>query len=205
MCATKAKKAAPAPQGTKEKLLDAGLKLVMEKGFNKISVEDITKTAGVAKGSFYTYFKRKEDLVQEINRNATAQVIDAVHALGNADIEEKLELYVVRFVTSVQNNDIQICRQWLCNMINSPDIVDAKDKEKLEHDTKDLRALLKEEIAAGNLRKKTPVGLVANLLMCQIYGMLACWCMSNGEFLPKDWAKSFCEAQIHPILKPYLK
>lgn len=199
------KKTTQAPQGIREKLLEVGAKLVAEKGFNKISVEEITRTAGVAKGSFYTYFKRKEDLIQEINRSATSQVIEDVNALGNADIEEKLQLYVVRFINKVTENDIQICRQWLCNMLNPQDIVDAKDKEKLERDTKDLRSLLKNEIAAGRLRKKTPVTLVANLLMCQIYGMLACWCMSDAEFVPKEWAKSFCEAQIRPILKQYLK
>lgn len=204
MCAAKTKKPA-APQSMKDKLLAAGVKLVVEKGFNKISVEDITKTAGVAKGSFYTYFKRKEDLIQEINRNATSQIMETINNSNGMDLEDKLQVYVVRFVSNVQDNDIQVCRQWLCNMINSPDIVDIKDKEKLERDTKDLRNLLKEEIAAGRLRKKTPVALIANLLMCQIYGMLACWCISDAAFVPKEWAKSICEAQLRPILKPYLK
>lgn len=204
MCAAKTKKPA-APQSMKDKLLAAGVKLVVEKGFNKISVEDITKTAGVAKGSFYTYFKRKEDLIQEINRNATSQIMETINNSNGMDLEDKLQVYVVRFVSNVQDNDIQVCRQWLCNMINSPDIVDIKDKEKLERDTKDLRNLLKEEIAAGRLRKKTPVALIANLLMCQIYGMLACWCISDATFVPKEWAKSICEAQLRPILKPYLK
>jgi len=204
MCAAKVKKTV-APLTMKDKLLEAGVKLVVEKGFNKISVEDITKTAGVAKGSFYTYFKRKEDLIQEINRNATSQLMENINSMGNADIDEKLQAYVVRFVSNVQENDIQVCRQWLCNMINSPDIVDAKDKEKLERDSKDLRNLLKEEISAGRLKKKMPIALIANIVMCQIYGMLACWCMSDGEFIPKEWAKSICEAQIRPILKPYFK
>ena len=204
MCAAKEKKLV-VPLTMKEKLLQAGVKLVVEKGFNKITVEDITKTAGVAKGSFYTYFKRKEDLIQEVNRNATNQIIDTVKVMNNADLDYKLQYYVVRFVSNVQENDIQICRQWLCNMINSPEIVDDKDREKFDRDTKDLRNILKEEISAGNLRKKTPVGVVANLLMCQIYGMLACWCMSNGTFVPKEWAKEMCEVQLRPILKPYLK
>lgn len=199
------KKEQKAPVGIREKLLEVGAKLVAEKGFNKISVEEITKTAGVAKGSFYTYFKRKEDLIQEINRSATSTVMDEVISMQNVDIEDKLQLYVVRFINKVQENDIQICRQWLCNMLNPQDIVEAKDKEKLERDCKDFRNLLKEEISAGRLKKKTPVSLIANLLVCQIYGMLACWCMSNGEFIPKEWAKNFCEVQIRPILKQYLK
>ena len=204
MNAAKNKKEA-APKSTREKLLEAGVKLVIEKGFNNISVEDITKTAGVAKGSFYTYFKRKEDLIQELNRKATEQVKEAVNDLGNADLEEKLQLYIVRFVSNVQANDIQVCRQWLCNLINAPEILDEADKEMLERDTKDLRNLLKEEILAGRLKKKTPVVLVAHLLMCQIYGMLACWCISDAAFLPNEWAKSFCEIQLHAILKPYIK
>lgn len=199
------KKEQKAPACIREKLLEVGAKLVAEKGFNKISVEEITKTAGVAKGSFYTYFKRKEDLIQEINRSATSTVIDDVTSMQNADIEDKLQLYVIRYINKVQENDIQICRQWLCNMLNPQDILDAKDKEKLERDCKDIRSLLKEEISAGRLKKKTPISLVANLLICQTYGMLACWCMSNGDFIPKEWAKSFCEAQIRPILKQYIK
>ena len=33
--------------------------LILEKGYSNISVEDITKNLGIAKGSFYTYFKSK--------------------------------------------------------------------------------------------------------------------------------------------------
>ncbi|MBQ7409298.1 MAG: TetR/AcrR family transcriptional regulator, partial [Alphaproteobacteria bacterium] len=46
---------------TRKKLLKTGQKLIMRKGLSNISVEDITNAAGVAKGTFYTYFKRKED------------------------------------------------------------------------------------------------------------------------------------------------
>ena len=43
-------------------LLNTAYKLFTEKGFSKTSVSDITKDAGVAKGTFYLYFKDKLDL-----------------------------------------------------------------------------------------------------------------------------------------------
>ena len=52
---------------TRKKLLEAGEKLINERGFDAVSVEDITNECGVAKGTFYTYFKRKEDIVQELS------------------------------------------------------------------------------------------------------------------------------------------
>ncbi len=52
--------------GKREKILKVSLKLFMEKGFNQTSIEEITKLAGISKGSFYTYFKSKEGLLENI-------------------------------------------------------------------------------------------------------------------------------------------
>jgi len=51
-------------QNTRKLIKDA-LKLLKEKGFNAINVEEITKTAEVAKGTFYICFKKKEDIILE--------------------------------------------------------------------------------------------------------------------------------------------
>ena len=44
---------------TKRKLMAAAKNLICEHGLNDTSVEQITETAGVSKGTFYTYFKKK--------------------------------------------------------------------------------------------------------------------------------------------------
>lgn len=43
--------------------------LLHEKGIKKLTVAEVAKTAGVAKGSIYDYFENKEDIVFEIIRN----------------------------------------------------------------------------------------------------------------------------------------
>jgi TetR/AcrR family transcriptional repressor of nem operon len=50
----------------REKLVQAGLDQFHRAGFNGTSVEDITGSAGVPKGSFYNHFKSKEDLAVEV-------------------------------------------------------------------------------------------------------------------------------------------
>lgn len=50
---------------TKAKLLDSAQRLISTHGFDNVSVEDITKDSGVAKGTFYHYFECKEDVVRE--------------------------------------------------------------------------------------------------------------------------------------------
>jgi TetR/AcrR family transcriptional repressor of nem operon len=51
---------------TKEKLIQAGLKTLLEKGFNGVGVQEITEVAGVPKGSFYNHFESKDALGVEI-------------------------------------------------------------------------------------------------------------------------------------------
>jgi TetR/AcrR family transcriptional repressor of nem operon len=47
---------------TREKILKAAGALFHEFGYNGTSVQDIVRKAEVPKGSFYNYFKSKEEL-----------------------------------------------------------------------------------------------------------------------------------------------
>jgi TetR/AcrR family transcriptional regulator, transcriptional repressor for nem operon len=51
---------------TREQIVKAGLKCLVEKGFNGVGVQEITASAGVPKGSFYNHFESKEALGAEI-------------------------------------------------------------------------------------------------------------------------------------------
>ena len=50
----------------KEQIAQAGLKILLDKGFNGVGVQEITDAAGVPKGSFYNHFESKEALGAEI-------------------------------------------------------------------------------------------------------------------------------------------
>ena len=51
---------------TRSRLLESARRLISERGFDHVSVEDITKDSGVAKGTFYHYFECKEEVVAEL-------------------------------------------------------------------------------------------------------------------------------------------
>lgn len=51
---------------TKDKLIEAGLRTLYQRGFNGSAVQDITDAAGVPKGSFYNHFASKELLGLEV-------------------------------------------------------------------------------------------------------------------------------------------
>jgi TetR/AcrR family transcriptional repressor of nem operon len=48
-------------QDTKAHILDMGAQIVHQKGFNATGIQEVLNAAAVPKGSFYFYFKSKEE------------------------------------------------------------------------------------------------------------------------------------------------
>ncbi len=53
-------------QHTKTRIIAEGAKIIQKNGFNNTGILDVLKAAGVPKGSFYFYFKSKEDFGLEV-------------------------------------------------------------------------------------------------------------------------------------------
>lgn len=58
---------------TKQAMQRVCVDLIKHKGLRRITVADITKAAGLAKGSFYFYYSTKEELLYEVMREAEAE------------------------------------------------------------------------------------------------------------------------------------
>lgn len=63
---------------TRRELLRAGRKLFSEKGLYESRIEDLTLTAGIAKGTLYLYFRNKEALVLDVASQGYDELRDHV-------------------------------------------------------------------------------------------------------------------------------
>lgn len=77
---------------TCQKLLDKGRDIILLHGIKKVSVDDITKAAGMAKGSFYQYFGSKEKFLFEMIMDTHKQVFAQAERMlmGGNDMRETL-------------------------------------------------------------------------------------------------------------------
>ena len=189
---------------TKHRLITAGLDLLKSKGFDAINVEDITQKAGVAKGTFYTYFKRKEDIVLEISRSPFGEIAKELENMENMLITEKLTHYFHRFMECVESCGIHICRQWTRDVLDPNNVPENKDGKKWEYDTDMLKNILRNAIDNGELKKDTPLETLTHIIINQLYGMMTCWCMSDGKFEPLEWTDKFCRLQIDAVIGKYI-
>lgn len=189
---------------TKRKLISTALELLREKGFEAINVEDITKKAGVAKGTFYTYFKRKEDIVLDISRVPFGEIVEELKTMKEMPIIEQLQYYFHRFMECVESCGINTCRQWTKDVLDPKNVPDNKDGKKWYYDFTMLKEILEEAVKNGELKEETPIELLTHIIISELYGMMTCWCMSDGQFEPLEWTGKFCKVQLEAVFRPYI-
>lgn len=192
-----------AAQETKKKLLETAKKIVCEKGLINTSIEEITKACGVSNGTFYTYFKRKEDVVFELSREMYREIFEKALSYDGSFME-RLTFYMVNFSGYIEKSSLKLCQEWVRNTVD-PDLVEnPDDKSKLSMDIDSMTGLIKSGIEQGELNKNTPVEILSHTLIDILYGEMLCWDMSGGAYSFEERTKEFCDLFLVTIMKPYL-
>ena len=65
-------------QRTRKLLRDALMSLIMEDGYDAVSIQDITEKANLGRATFYLHFKDKDELLLDVME----QFIDDFHGTG---------------------------------------------------------------------------------------------------------------------------
>jgi len=81
---------------TRDRILDAALRLFREKGFDETTMRDVAAEAGVATGAAYYYYRSKEELVMALYVRTSEEARDLIpSALGRSkDLKKRLRAVV---------------------------------------------------------------------------------------------------------------
>jgi len=94
----------------KNELLNVAQKLFFTKGYRQTSVDAIIKKVGVSKGTFYYYFKSKEDLMNKLVKRTTNQILIEVKKITErTDLDALTKLnkaYITTRNVKLENIDL---------------------------------------------------------------------------------------------------
>ncbi len=130
-----------------------------EKGIAKTTIDEIAEKAGVAKGTFYLYYKSKADLIENlILREATRVLNDAIGEMSNATFKSEDRIRKIIFIVDYIITYFQ------------------KNPQFLEFIHKNLyKGLLREEnrdIVEQLVRQITPIATDSDTLQKKLYLIL---------------------------------
>lgn len=92
----------------RESLLETAFRLFTSKGIQKTSISDIVEDAGVAKGTFYLYFKDKYDIRNKLIAHKSSEVFrradSALKAAGITELEDRVVFLVDNIINQLVEN-----------------------------------------------------------------------------------------------------
>ncbi|MDE6501626.1 MAG: TetR/AcrR family transcriptional regulator [Ruminococcus sp.] len=85
-------------------LLKTAFEFFTTKGFSKTSISDIADRAGVAKGTFYLYFKDKYDIRNKLVSHKSSQLFrNAIEELEKSAVKPDFEERIIKIVDNIIN------------------------------------------------------------------------------------------------------
>lgn len=99
----------------RKKIIDKAWELFIKNGYEETKVEDITRELEISKGSFYTYFATKDELLyevlgkikKEINRNLENINVNQVPEKVLEDYVKAKMNYVVKILNNMRLNSVE--------------------------------------------------------------------------------------------------
>lgn len=153
----------------KDYLLEAGIKVMTTRGYNGTSIQDIVDAATVPKGSFYTYFKSKEDFaLAAIEMVAEERIKASKRLVGDRSIPPLARLKAF-FESSVPGCDSNLnggcfignmCQE----MSDSSEAIRIKVRQMMRNKTQMVEDLLEEARLDGSLKSSISAGALAEFL-----------------------------------------
>lgn len=189
-------------QATAERIFTAALELFAEQGFAATTVEQITRSAGVAKGTFFTHFPNKEAVLEHIGQiqlERLAQVIAADPAFAEQRAERQLRTLLLTMAHGIADQPAAM-RTLTVELLMRQSLFDV-DRQGIG----DLDALLEQIIergqARGELRADTPPRRLALLVRGAYFLAFFEWVQADAADLPA-LAEHYLDLVLQGMQKP---
>lgn len=173
-------------RATRQKLFEAAVTLIAEKGFSATTVEEIADRAGVAKGTVYYNFASKNDLFEELLRYGVGRLTaslraaaDAVTARGGSRLDALDAMvrsglaFIVRYPSFAQ---LYVAELWRTNRTWQDTLMTARQETVAV-----VERVLDEAVAAGEVSAEIDVPLTASAL----FGMVLVAALDWQAFQPE--------------------
>lgn len=157
-----------------DRIVDAAYQLFLAQGFEQVSIQEIATRAGVAKGTFYLYFRDKEQLrecvISQKSNEIFRRALNALHQTDIQDFEGQI-IFVVDYVTDVlaQNREALklIAKDLSFGLFNQ------KVSQYFTEDQTDILQVLLSAAAKNRIRLKNP-----QILLYMIIELVSSTCFS---------------------------
>jgi TetR/AcrR family transcriptional repressor of nem operon len=160
-------------RATRKRILDIAEELILTRGYNGFSYQDISKSIGIRKASIHYHYPLKEDLVERYTRKQVVLFKMWCKTVGKHTSTEKLYLFGRMYLTlSKQGRKICPIGMLTAEFPVLPAKIQARVRELLESELSWLEGVIADGVAAGEINRGINIHRTALIILTTLAGML---------------------------------
>jgi AcrR family transcriptional regulator len=122
---------------TKAAIIDSAIKVISKKGYERSSIQEVAKKAGIANGTFYNHYKDRKSIFEEI---ANLIAFELVKSIEEDEIHTKNPVHkLINSTSQFINRSVQI-PEWGTIFIEASDFTVHYEKSISKYLIKDIRS-----------------------------------------------------------------
>lgn len=160
-------------QARQRQILEAAVTVFAEKGYHRATIKDIARTAGIADGTIYNYFKNKQDIMLNIVTQMAKindLMDDIVSAAETMTLSQMLDM-IFRNRLQVLRVNLPMTRAIFPQIIIDPDLQALFREKLLQPNIEKGEAIFARHIAKHNIADADPKIMIRGLLSV-IFGVI---------------------------------
>ena len=169
-------------QKTERRLFEAAIELIRGNGYHNVTVDDITKFAGVSKGTFYLYFDTKDAVLEEQFKYLDNHYAHTAEHLPDAPVDAQL-LY---FLDQMCEYCRDVCGLNIMKTLYMNQISTELRVKLLNNKDRVFYKIMSDFVARGRgsgvFRTDMDVDEMMNLIIRSVHGLIYDWCLYDAEF-----------------------
>ncbi len=177
-------------RNTKGRIISAAWSLFYDQGYDATTVDEIIELSGTSKGSFYHYFDGKSSLLGTL-----AYLFDEKYVELEEDLKEQGSclhqlIYLNQELFAMVENSVSLD---LLAQLLSTQLITRGEKHLLDRSRyyfRLLRRICMEGQESGEFRSDMSVNEMVKLYAVAERALMYDWCICNGEYSLKSYAKS---------------
>lgn len=168
-------------EASKKSIMDAAVKLVLQKGFEAASIRDICKAAGASIGAFYHYYPSKDALMNEaflhfdntLDESAAAMKYDALPPL------DAVRAVLVDQTVFTADMGFSVITQYYRALLQNHNR-SAVSPQRVYY--QNVQRQVRRAQEAREMTRNLEADVIAEMLIKYVRGCLIDWCLHDGAY-----------------------
>lgn len=185
---------------TKGKIISAAWRLFYEQGYEETTIDDIIAESGTSRGSFYHYFEGKDALLGSLSYLFDEKYTELEPKLSEYRTDMEKLIFLNQELFGMIENSIAID---LLARLLSTQLVTRGEKHLLDRGRyyyKLLRRICLSGQESGEFRSDMSVNELVKIYAIAERALMYDWCICNGEYSLKSYAKQTMPFFLQKIL-----